>query len=131
MRRICWQAQNARAELGNLEAELAVAAPALDAAQLAEHKASAEFAALVAPVLERSAAAEAACNAALSALEGSWLRRMEFIAHDVKQLAAQVGPLPVLIKTIIVFAFAFCEYIVYSPRMKDFSFYYACRCSER
>ena len=84
------QAHTARDELAALDAELAVTAPALEAAAHAEREASAAFASLAAPVLEHSAAAGNACEAALTALERAPLRRMDFIVHDLKHLAGQV-----------------------------------------
>ena len=85
-----FQAQTARDELAALNAELAVTAPALEAAAREEHEASSAFASVAAPVLEHSTAAGSACEAALAALERAPLQRMDFIVHDLKHLAAQV-----------------------------------------
>ncbi|CAL8462813.1 g2346 [Coccomyxa elongata] len=86
------EAQTARDELASLSAELAMTAPALEAAVHAEREASAAFGSLAAPLLAQSAAAQEACKGALSVLERFPLRRLDFIAHDLKHLAGREVP---------------------------------------
>ncbi len=85
-----WQAQTAQVELASLSAELAMTAPALEAAVHAEREANAAFGSMAAPLLAQSAAAQEACTNALTVLERFPLRRLDFIVHDLKHLAGRV-----------------------------------------